>query len=98
MRINFESEEAFQKALIKDKTKEVTDSIVQAISLAMTEGKRSADIFTVYIEDTGVEYDISLPSKAWTNTLQECLDTYFEMGLADEQIDTWKLLEASKVW
>ena len=98
MVIKFESEEAFKQTLIKDKTKEVTDCIVQGISKAMQDGRRSADIFTVYIEDTGVEYEISLPSKAWVNTLQECLDTYYEMDLPDDQIDCWKLMEAARVW
>ena len=98
MTLNFPTEQDFKNVLVKDKTKEVTDCIVQGISEAMQKGKRSADIFTVFIEDTGVEYEISLPSKAWVNTLQECLDTYYEMDLPDDQIDCWKLMEAAKVW
>ena len=96
-RLHFESTEQFED-LFKSKAKDVTDAIVEAIEIAMSNSKKSALIFEITFDQADMMYEISLPVSQWSTALQKCLDHYHELGLTDEQIDTWKLLEAAKVW
>ena len=96
-KLHFESTEQFA-TLFKSKTKEVTDAIVEGIELGMGNSKKSALLFEITFEEGEMMYEISLPASQWPSALQKCLDHYHELGLTDEQIDTWKLLEAAKVW
>ena len=96
-KLHFESTEQFV-TLFKTRTKDVTDAIVESIELAMNNSKRTALIFEITFEEAEMMYEISLPVSQWPVALQKCLDHYHELGLTDEQIDTWKLLEAAKVW
>lgn len=96
-KLHFESTEQFE-VLFRSKTKDVTDAIVESIELAMASSKRTALIFEITFEQAEMMYEISLPVSQWPIALQKCLDHYHELGLTNEQIDTWKLLEAAKVW
>ena len=97
IQLNFSNAEEFEK-LFKLKDKLVTDAIVDAIGEAMQGNKKTAPLFECSFEDVEIAYEISLPSREWEVALQSCLDHYHTLGLTDEQIDTWKLLEAAKIW
>ena len=96
-KLHFETTEQFE-VLFKSKTKEVTDAIVESIENAMSSSKKTALIFEITFEEAELMYESSLPASQWANALEKCLEHYHELGLPDEQIDTWKLLEAAKVW
>ena len=97
MKIHFNTTSEFEK-LFKSKSKSVTDSIVSGIEKAMMGGHRTALIYEITFEDYDRVYEISLPFSQWETSLTSCLDHYHEMNMSDEAIDTWKLLEAVKVW
>ena len=97
VKLHFQNTNEFEK-LFKVKDKEVTDAIVNGIQTAMQKNKRSADLFEVSFADTEIGYSISLPIAEWPVALQSCLDHYHALNMTDEQIDTWKLLEAAKAW
>ena len=95
VKLHFNSTEEFE-GLFKSKKKAVTDSIVIGIEDAMQKNKRSADLFEVTFAEVDLAYEISLPKSQWQQALEQCLDHYHSLSLADEAIDTWKLLEAVK--
>ena len=52
---------------------------------------------------SGFAYPLNRMRKEWTGALESCLKFYHEYENQDEetsnkQIDTWKLLEAARVW
>jgi hypothetical protein len=96
-KLHFESTEQFV-TLFQSKRKDVTDSIVESIEQAMSNCKKTALLFEITFEDAELMYEISLPASQWPSALEKCLEHYHELGLSNEQIDTWKLLEAAKVW
>ena len=60
-------------------------------------------LFSITFDDVDTSYEISLPKKEWVGALESCLKFYHEYEKQDEetsnkQIDTWKLLEAARVW
>lgn len=95
--LHFESTSEFE-TLFKSHTLKVTNAIVQGIEEAMQDKKKTAQLFELTFSDADMVYEITLPSSQWPQALQSCLDHYHELQMADEQIDTWKLLEAAKVW
>lgn len=97
VKLHFETTEEFE-GLFRSKKKSVTDGIVLGIEEAMQGNKRTAGLFEVTFEQAEMMYEISLPSSQWVQALEKCLEHYHTLGLADEQIDTWKLLEAAKSW
>lgn len=94
---NFEHPEEF-KDLFQTKSRKVTDAIVSGISEAMQNNRSTADLFEITFDGHDMMYEISLPKKQWATALQSCLDFYHQVDATDECIDTWKLLEAAKVW
>lgn len=96
-KLHFHTAEEFE-TLFKRNNVEVTTSIVKSIEQAMAERKRSAPLFEITFEEHENLYEISLPSSQWATALQSCLDHYHKLDMSDEAIDTWKLLEAAKVW
>lgn len=96
-KLHFYSPEEFE-TLFKRNNVEVTTSIVKSIEQAMAERKRSAPLFEITFEEHENLYEISLPCSQWATALQSCLDHYHKLDMSDEAIDTWKLLEAAKVW
>lgn len=97
VKLHFETTEEFEK-LFSRKTKEVTDAIVDSISKAMNKGARTAVIFEISFEQVDMSYEISLPSSQWVVALEKCLEFYHNTSDSDNAIDTWKLMEAAKVW
>jgi len=97
VKLHFTSTEEFE-TLFKNKSAKVTDSIVEGIQLAMQERKRTAPLFEISFQDLDSFYEISLPQSQWAVALQHCLDYYHSQDMTDQAIDTWKLLEAAKVW
>jgi len=97
VKLHFNSPEEFS-TLFKKQSIKVTNAIVQSIEKTMAEGKRTAPLFEITFEEHDNLYEISLPASQWVVALQSCLDHYHEEDMADEAIDTWKLLEAAKVW
>lgn len=97
IKLHFENTEEFE-GLFKTKKIAVTEGIVKGIETAMTRNKKSADLFQLSFGDSEMMYELSLPRSQWVPALESCLDHYHELQLADEAIDTWKLLEAAKLW
>lgn len=97
IQLNFQHPEEF-KSLFETKSRKVTDAIVKGISEAMHTNTNTADLFEISFEDHDMVYEITLPKKQWSVALQSCLDFYHQVDATDECIDTWKLLEAAKVW
>lgn len=97
VKLHFESPAEFE-TLFKKQTIKVTDAIVSGIQSAMQNGKRSAPLFEITFKDVDNLYEISLPQSQWANALEKCLEHYHKEEMSDEAIDTWKLLEAAKVW
>lgn len=97
VKLHFETTEEFE-GLFKRKSKDVTDAIVSGISTAMQGGKNTALLFEITFEAAETAFEISLPRSQWTTALDSCLKHYEVLHLTDECIDTWKLLEAAKVW
>ena len=97
MKLHFNSTEEFE-SLFKTKTLSVTRAIVSGIETAMQNSKRTAALFEITFEQVDMMYEISLPQSQWQVALEKCLEHFHTEDLADEQIDTWKLLEAVKVW
>lgn len=97
VRLHFDRADQFE-GLFKQKTRKVTDAMVLGIEKAMLENKKSADIFQITFGKEEVAFDISIVRSEWKHALQSCLDHYHSLNLSDEQIDTWKLLEAAKSW
>lgn len=97
VRLNFETSDQFS-ALFKERSKKVTDAMVSGIEKAMLENKKTADIFQITFEEEEIAFDISIVRREWKHALKSCLDHYHTLNLTDQQIDTWKLLEAAKTW
>jgi hypothetical protein len=97
VRLHFETTEEFTE-LFKAKKVATTQSIVIGIEKAMQGNTKSAGLFEVTFADTERMFEISLPRNQWVDALESCLEHYHELSLADEAIDTWKLLEAAKLW
>lgn len=97
MKLHFNSTKEFEQ-LFKNKSTKVTNQIVSGIEKAMMGGHRSAVLFEITFEDYDRVFEISLPFSQWEVSLTSCLDHYHELNMPDEAIDTWKLLEAVKVW
>ena len=97
IKIHFENTDEFEE-LFKSKKKATTDSIVTGINDAMQRNDRSALLFEITFEQVDRMFEISLPQSQWVTALESCLDHYHELEETDLAIDTWKLLEAAKVW
>lgn len=96
-KLHFQTSEEFE-TLFTNQSKKVTDAIVLGIEKAMQENKRSALLFEITFEQAERAFEISLPQIEWVRALESCLAHYHTLELADEAIDTWKLLEAAKSW
>ena len=96
-KLNFKNTLDFER-VFKKRDKEITDAIVNAIQEAMMFGKPSANLFEITFDEVDLMYEITLPKGEWKKALQSCLEHYEELEMSDECIDTWKLLEAVKVW
>lgn len=97
VRLHFENTEEFE-GLFKRKSLEVTRQIIKGIEKAVMNKKRSAMLFEISFHNADNMFQISLASAEWEPALQSCLDHLHRLGLADEQIDCWKLLEAIKTY
>ena len=97
VKLHFNDPSEFE-SVFKRKSVQVTNAIVSGIQEAMQSGKRTAPLFEITFEDVDNLYEISLPQSQWTSALEKCLEHYHNEDMADEAIDTWKLLEAAKVW
>ena len=93
--LNFKTPEEFEK-LFSTKSKELTDVIIETITEAVKEGKKSAAMFQVSFDNTELSYEISLPAKQWNTALENCLKHYEELNCSDECIDTWQLISKLK--
>jgi len=94
-KLNFNTTEEFEQ-LFNKKNEAVTDAIVQAIELAITERKSTAKVFSITFADYDLCYEISLPKVEWVGSLDSCLNFYHDNNCVDKAIDTWKLREAAK--
>ena len=97
VKLHFETTEEFE-GLFKRKTKNVTDAIVVGIEKAMHDNRKTAMLFEITFAQAESMFEISLPRSQWATALEQCLKHYEQLDLTDECIDTWKLLEAAKVW
>lgn len=97
IKLHFNSTDEFE-TLFKSKTLSVTNAIVSGIEKGMMSGRKTALLFEISFEQVEMAYEISLPQSQWQVALENCLEYYHENDMTDEQIDTWKLLEAVKSW
>ena len=97
VKLHFNTTDEFE-GLFKRKSLSVTRSIIQGIESAMQKNKRTAPLFEITFEQADNMFEISLPKSQWTIALESCLDHLHAENLADEEIDCWKLLEATKAW
>ena len=102
VKLHFKDTSEFE-GIFKRKNMKVTDAIVLGIEKAMQSAQTSAMLFSITFDDVDTSYEISLPKKEWIGALESCLKFYHEYEKQDEetsnkQIDTWKLLEAPRVW
>jgi len=95
--LHFENLEEFT-VLFKEKNKEVSDAIRIGVEQAMMKRKKTAKLFQLTFADADDAYEITLPKVIWESALESCLNFYHENDHGDEAIDTWKLLEAIKLW
>ena len=95
--LHFKNTDQFE-ILFRSKTLKVSDGIVSGIEKALQENKKTADLFQLTFEGVDHSYEISLNRVEWKAALENCLDHYHHLELADKQIDCWKLLELVKVW
>lgn len=95
MKLHFENTADFE-GLFKRKDLEVTRQIVKGVQTAITNRTKSAKLFEISFSNVEEMYEITLPSSQWEPALTSCLDHLHKVGLADEQIDCWKLLEIAK--
>lgn len=95
VKLHFNTTEEFAEVFTSKKL-EVTRAIVEGIEKAVITNSRTALLFEVSFTTVDNMFEISLPKSQWQPSLQACLDHFHELNLADEQIDTWKLLEAVK--
>jgi hypothetical protein len=96
VKLHFNSTEEFE-SVFKSGKRQTTDAIVQGIEKAVLGNKRTAALFEITFQDVDLMYEISLPKSQWVQALESCVEHYHKLELVDEQIDTWKLLEAVKV-
>jgi len=97
VKLHFKNTDKFE-LLFRSKTLKVTDAIVLGIEKAMLNNKKQANLFEITFEEVETAYEVSLNRSEWQSALENCLDHYHSLDLADKQINTWKLLEAAKVW
>ena len=95
--LHFENLEEFT-VLFKEKNKEVSDAIRIGVEQAMMKRKKTAKLSQLTFADADDAYEITLPKVIWESALESCLNFYHENDHGDEAIDTWKLLEAIKLW
>ena len=93
--LHFENLEEFS-SLFREKNREVSDAIRLGIEEAVMKRKKTAKLFQLTFGDADDAYEITLPEAVWEVSLESCLNYYHQNDLADEAIDTWKLLEAVK--
>lgn len=97
VKLHFNTTDEFEQ-LFKRKTLSVTKSIVSGIEEAVQKRKKTASLFEITFEEVELAYEISLPKSQWQPALENCLEHLHSEGLADEQIDCWKLLEVIKTY
>jgi hypothetical protein len=78
--------------LFLNKTKEMTDALVEAIGESLLNKKKSAQIFEITFDSSEIMYEVTLPRSQWKTALNTCLTHYEELKLSDECIDTWTLI------
>lgn len=96
-KLHFNTPEEFTSTFKKHDVN-ITNVIVKSIEKAMQDRKKSALLFEITFEEHDNLYEISLPQSQWPSALQSCLDFYHKAEMSDEAIDTWKLLEAVKLF
>jgi len=97
IKLHFKNTDKFE-ILFRSRTLKVTDAIVSGIEQAMQDNKKQANLFEITFEEVETAYEVSLNRSEWQSALENCLDHYHSLEMADQQIETWKLLEAAKVW
>lgn len=94
-RIKVDSVEHFAE-LFKVKTVEMTDAIKESIQEAISQKKRTANLFEVEIEGIDTVMGITLSKRQWIDALETCLKHYEEWEHSDDAIDTYLLIKQLK--
>ena len=94
-KLHFNTAAEFEK-LFKNKTLEITTSIVESIREAGTLKKKSAKVFEISFSSSEMMYEITLPKSQWEVALSSCLKHYEELKMSDDCIDTWQLIDKLK--
>jgi hypothetical protein len=94
-RIQVESIEDFGQ-LFKEKTIEMTNTIKDSIQEAVTQKRKTANLFEVEIDGIETVMGISLGKNQWIDALETCLKHYEEWQLSDDAIDTYLLIKELK--
>jgi uncharacterized protein Yka (UPF0111/DUF47 family) len=94
-RIKVDSVEHFAE-LFKVKTVEMTNAIKESIQEAISQKKRTANLFEVEIEGIDTVMGITLSKRQWIDALETCLKHYEEWEHSDDAIDTYLLIKQLK--
>jgi hypothetical protein len=94
-KIKVESVEHFGE-LFKEKTIEMTNTIKESIQEAISQKKRTANLFEVEIDGIETVMGISLGKNQWIDALETCLKHYEEWQCSDDAIDTYLLIKELK--
>lgn len=94
-KIKVESIEHFGE-LFKEKTIEMTDTIKNSIQEAISQKRRTANLFEVEIGGVDTIIGITLNKAQWTDALETCLKHYEEWDHSDDAIDTYLLIKELK--
>lgn len=85
------------EGIFKEKSVDMTDTIRDSIQEAISNSKKTAQLFEIEIDGVENTFEISITSKEFQTALENCLKHYHEWEMYDDEIDTWQLLEKIKL-
>lgn len=93
---NFDSFFDFKEAIENGKA-ELSKTVFYSIQESFNNNLKTSKLFTIGIEEDGLEYEIALPRSQWANALKGCLRDFEAFEESDLAIDSYllrkKLLE-----
>jgi|GEM_PF-1483703 len=94
----YKNQEEFSQAFKKNNN-DITNLMVEGITEAFNNKKKSAQLFTIGFEDEDeYTFEVTLPSTQWVIALEQCLKNYESWDMSDEIIDTYLLIKKVKEW
>lgn len=75
---------------------DISKDTVDAISKALKEGKKVAELYTIDIADSDEIYTLKLPKAEWESALKSCMSHLEKIDRVDDVIDTFQVLKQLK--